>query len=153
MHISAGGTWALFRQESTPSCLLLSKTEYCTIVLYNCFEYCPVHHGKFLQSGELSNVPKTLIILIASFQCPSSQISQSGRITKNILMLFNPQSRGFAYQTSSVDKNVLSKYMCPFNKSMIAKCFDTLYNHGYFFKFMYDQDNKRIEQLHFIYFS
>ena len=69
------------------------------------------------------------------------------RITKNILMLFNPQSRGFACQTSSVDKNVLSEYMCPFNKSMIAKCFDTLYIHGYFFKFMYDQDNKRIEQL------
>ena len=42
--------------------------------------------------------------------------------------------------------------MCPSNKSLIAKCFDTLYNHGYFLKFMYDQYNKRIELFHFIYF-
>ena len=42
-------TWALFRQESTPSHLLLSKTEF-----------CPVHHGIFLQSGEYSDMRKLL---------------------------------------------------------------------------------------------
>ena len=42
-------TWALFRQESTPSRLLLSKTEF-----------CPVHHGIFLQSGEYSDMRKLL---------------------------------------------------------------------------------------------
>ena len=140
MHISAGGTWALFRQESTPSRLLLSKTEF-----------CPVHLGIFLQSREYSNMPKTLM---ASFKCPSSRTSQSGEGSPKKFCASSNLNQEGSHVRLVESSRIKYQYICALLiKSLIAKCFGTLYNHCYFFKFMYDQYTKRIEQFHFIYFS
>ena len=88
-------------------------------------------------------MPKTLM---ASFKFPSSRNSQSGEGSpKKFGASSNLNQEGSHGRLVQSSKNVLSKYMCPFYKSLIAKCFDTLYNHCYFFNFMYDQYNKRIE--------